>query len=192
MNVLFCCLAAEIHQDSAKLNACLEKTDSMTSVATDVPEFCTIALFSLFLVLVAMSISVSVTLDVHVSAYKFVMSSVFLSLATYPSLPYTHTHTLSHAPSLSPPSPLLCAPQVDVCDAGVQYEGSKVPAGGAGCTSLWFPVLPESHGGTGGQYLPRPGTQTNTDTHIRRNRYQLPLQNKALLPDMLEKLKFFV
>lgn len=28
LNVLFCCLAAEIHQDSAKLNASLEQTDS--------------------------------------------------------------------------------------------------------------------------------------------------------------------
>lgn len=50
----FCCLAAEIHQDS---NTSLERTDNTVSVAPGVLEFCTITLFSLFLGLVDMCIS---------------------------------------------------------------------------------------------------------------------------------------
>ena len=80
------------------------------------------------------------------------LCSVFLP----PPSPSAHTCTLSQ-----PPPPFLWfAPQVDVRDAGVQYEGAEVPASWAGCTSLWFPVLSKSHGGRGGKHFPRPGTHT--------------------------------
>ena len=71
-----------------------------------------------------------------------------------------HTFSTNHPPFL------WFAPQVDVRDAGVQYEGAEVPASGAGCASLWFPVLSKSHGGRGGKHLPGPGTHTRAHKGI--------------------------
>ena len=113
------------------------------------------------------------------------MSFIFLSLSSYPSRHNTHKHTHAHMYTNTPPS-LLFAPQANVCDSGVQYEGSEVSAGGAGCTSLWYHVLPESLGGRGGQHLPRAGTliyshactlihsQTHTLTHSHNYKLSNP------------------
>lgn len=84
-----------------------------------------------------------------------------LCLPAPPSLTHTNAPAFMHLLTLLP----FGAPQADVCDAGIHDEGSQVPARGAGCTPPGFPVLPESHGGTGGQHLPRPGTEITTHTH---------------------------
>lgn len=51
-----------------------------------------------------------------------------------------------------------------MCDAGVQYKGPEVPAGGAGCASLWVCVQPAEHGGRGGGHFLKSGTHTHTHT----------------------------
>lgn len=87
----------------------------------------------------------------------------FIFLTSHIFTFYTFIFTSIHTFAICVISLCLCsAPQAAVCDTGVQHEGSKVLAGGACCASVWFCILPESHGSSRRQHCSWSGTHILT------------------------------